>query len=173
MAVNASCSARKQLRSATTFLAFSFTAPVSRTWNWAFCCLSNQSLARANETHNSTAGLSDASHGLFLMAIHCSLYCCNRLWTVTHSGQGSCKHLILRCGGRGGSPRQINSREIGSSYLQPTNTFLSVLLLFQSLPFSVCLYLSMCLKQDHWLVPHKCSYLYVPGYTAEQHRMRR
>ena len=78
-AVDVGCSARERLRSATTSRASSFTAPVSRASDRAFCCLSSQSLACAKETGSSAGGPVSESRGRFLSALHRSLYYCRRL----------------------------------------------------------------------------------------------
>ena len=71
--VEAGCSARERLRSATTSRASSLTAPVWRASDWAFCCLSSQSLASANETGRRAGGLADGCRGRFLRAWQRSL----------------------------------------------------------------------------------------------------
>ena len=68
VAVEAGCSAREQLRPATTSRASSLTAPVWRASDRVFCCLSSQSLASANETGSRAGGLADGCRGRFLSA---------------------------------------------------------------------------------------------------------
>ena len=108
-AVDAGCWASEEERSAMTCCAFSFTAPVWRASDYAFCYFSSQSLARANETGSRGAGLSDEWCGCFLSVVQRSLYCCSRVLTVTltrplwgiacHNSSQTASMLLLKSGG--------------------------------------------------------------------------
>ena len=122
LAVDVGCSARERLSSATTSRASSLTAPISRASEWAFCCLSSQSLARANETGSSAGGLSDESRSRFLSALQRSLYRCSRPLTVTltlplwgiafHNSSQMASMLRLKSGGtQVGSPPMVRRRD--------------------------------------------------------------
>jgi len=92
-----------------TCCASSFTAPVWSASDWAFCCFSSQSLARANETGSRGAGLSDVCRGCFLSAVQRSLYCCSKvlavmltrpLWGIAcHNSSQMASMLLLKSGG--------------------------------------------------------------------------